>query len=134
MTCYVTYRWYYRWVSRALIIFMLMLLPFQFVWGAAAGYCAHEQGAAVKHFGHHVHKHPGKLLKASDQSSPDKKAFAGDDDSDCASCHLGCVNPVMQNSIEFALPAGKPLLAAPRSRHSLHIPYAIERPNWTLAA
>lgn len=43
-----------RWV----FAFLLFVVPFQLVWGAAAPYCAHEAAAsAKKHFGHHEHKH-----------------------------------------------------------------------------
>lgn len=113
---------------------MLSLLPFQFVWGAAASYCQHEQGASVRHFGHHAHKHQGKVVKASGESSPDKKVVVGDDDPDCASCHLSCVSPVTHSAAGFASDPSEPLRAAPTSGYPPHMPYAIERPNWTLAS
>lgn len=112
---------------------MLSLLPFQFVWGAAASYCQHEQGVGVRHFGHHDHKHQGKVLKAS-PDSPDKKLVAGDDDPDCATCHLSCVSPVMHSEMGLSTHPGEPLLTAPTGAYPPHIPYTIERPNWTLAA
>lgn len=121
-------------MRRALVIFMLMLLPFQLVWGAAASYCQHEQGAGGGHFGHHVHKHQGKVLKASGEVSPDSKSFVGDDDPDCASCHLTCVSPVMNAVVGFVSDLGEPLRAALTYGHPRHVPYSIERPNWTLAA
>jgi hypothetical protein len=40
-------------MRRALILFLLCLLPFQFAWAMAASYCAHERNPAVQHFGHH---------------------------------------------------------------------------------
>ena len=113
---------------------MLSLLPFQLVWGAAASYCEHEQGAAGRHFGHHVHEHAGKVLKASGESTPDKKNFTGDGDPDCASCHLTCVSPVMHTAVWLSPEPGSPMRAAPSNERPPHIPYAIERPNWTLAA
>jgi hypothetical protein len=120
-------------MRRILVILMLMLLPFQFVWGAAAGYCQHEQGADVGHFGHHVHKHQGKMLKAGDPT-PDKKNIAGSDDPDCASCHLTCVSPVIQTAVWFSTELGADLGAEPSSQQPPYIPYSIERPNWALAA
>ncbi|MBI2750463.1 MAG: hypothetical protein HYX43_14355 [Burkholderiales bacterium] len=121
-------------MRRVLVIFMLSLLPFQFVWGAAASYCQHEQGVGVRHFGHHVHKHQGKVLKTSGESTSDKKTIAGDDDPDCASCHLTCVSPVLHTAQWVSSEPGAPLHAAPSSEQPAYIPYAIERPNWTLAA
>lgn len=112
---------------------MLSLLPFQFVWGAAASYCQHEQGAGVGHFGHHAHKHQGKVVKASGES-PDKKLVVGDDDPDCASCHLSCVSPVMHSATGFASEPGESLRASPTGGHPPHMPCSIERPNWILAA
>ncbi|MBU0601652.1 MAG: hypothetical protein KKD25_04520 [Gammaproteobacteria bacterium] len=54
-----------RWLS----ILLLVFLPFQFTWAAAAGYCQHETGAAAQHFGHHDHKHQAvakeTLIKAT---------------------------------------------------------------------
>ena len=45
-------------MRRWLFIFLLLVLPFQMVWAAAAPYCAHEVNpSAKKHFGHHEHKH-----------------------------------------------------------------------------
>lgn len=120
-------------MRRVLVILMFSLLPFQLVWGAAASYCQHEQGAGVRHFGHHVHKHQGKVLKAGD-STPDKKNIAGDDDPDCASCHLTCVSPVMHTDAWFSADTSAALRPAPSSEQPLYIPYSIERPNWTLAA
>ncbi len=113
---------------------MLMLLPFQLVWGAAASYCQHEQGAGGGHFGHHVHKHQGKVLKASGEVSPDGKSFVGCDDPDCASCHLTCMSPTMDATMGFISDVGEPPQSALNCGHPPLIPYAIERPNWALAA
>lgn len=44
-----------RWFS----ILLLVLLPIQFSWAAAAAYCEHESGARADHFGHHEHDHQG---------------------------------------------------------------------------
>ena len=120
-------------LRRALIIFMLSLLPFQFVWGAAAGYCQHEQGASAKHFGHHAHQHSGKSLKAAGESSPDTKNVVGADDPDCVNCHLSCVSPVMHVAVTFVGEPSAPLRAARTQEHPTHFAHAIERPKWTLA-
>lgn len=121
-------------MRRILVILVLSLLPFQLVWGAAASYCRHEQGADVRHFGHHVHKHQGKVLKVSGESTPDNKNFTADDDPDCASCHLTCVSPVMHTAVWFSSDLAEPMTAALSSNQPPYVPNTIERPNWTLAA
>ena len=70
-------------MRRLLLILLLFWLPFQFAWGAAAGYCQHEQTAQVNHFGHHPHAHQGKLTHASGDATPDKKSALAGDDPDC---------------------------------------------------
>lgn len=121
-------------VRRFIVILMLSLLPFQFVWGAAASYCQHGQGAGVSHFGHHVHKHQGKALKAAGESTPDNRNTAAGDDTDCATCHLSCVSPMMTTAMWFSSEVAEPMLAAPSSAQPGYIPSVIERPNWILAA
>lgn len=116
-------------VRRVLVILMLSLLPFQLVWGAAASYCQHEQGAGVGHFGHHAHKHQGNGLKAPGESTPGKKSIAGDDDPDCASCHMGCVSPLTHTAQWFSPEPDAPLRAAPSGEQPPYIRYEIERPN-----
>lgn len=112
---------------------MLSLLPFQLVWGAAASYCQHEQGAGVQHFGHHVHKHQGKSLKSAGQNAADSKSLIGDDDPDCATCHLTCVSPLTQTPVIVPAYAAEAIHTAFVNVHPRHVPYVIERPNWTLA-
>jgi len=47
-------------MSRWIILFFTLLLPFQLVWTTAVAYCQHETGVvAVAHFGHHPHAHEG---------------------------------------------------------------------------
>jgi hypothetical protein len=115
-------------MRRRIAILLLILLPFQFSWSVAAGFCMHETGAAAKHFGHHIHVHQdGKDGKAT---SPAGQAV----DSDCAACHLDgpSLAPAVptvstsqaptpfEESIVIALPWAPPTLP--------------ERPNWTSPA
>lgn len=121
-------------MRRILVILMLVLLPFQFVWGAATSYCQHEQGAGVGHFGHHVHKHQGKVLKVG-EPTPDTKTITSYGDLDCASCHLTSVSPVvMHTAVRFSSELSAAPSAALSSQQPLYIPHSIERPKWTLAA
>lgn len=81
-------------MRRALIILLIVLLPVQFVWGAAAGYCRHEQGTMSQHYGHHLHEHQADMTGAATAADGTQSLLA--DDPDCISCHLSCVTPVPQ--------------------------------------
>ncbi|MES2972297.1 MAG: cation efflux protein, CzcI family [Pseudomonadota bacterium] len=76
-------------MRRAIVLFMLLLVQFQFVWAGAASYCAHETGiaAVASHFGHHEHRHNGA---ASDAPAAEQENNGlGLPHPDCESCHLG---------------------------------------------
>lgn len=117
-------------MHKALVIFLLVLLPVQFVWGAAAVYCQHEQGNEVSHFGHHLHKHQGKVTKSVDGSSDKTKLVSGED-VDCVSCHLSCA-PVVSD-VRLRVLADEMTQAAPAAQraHSWLLVEAIDRPKWT---
>ena len=40
-------------MRRWLLIFLLLLLPFQLSWAASAAYCQHERDTQPEHWGHH---------------------------------------------------------------------------------
>ncbi len=73
-------------MKKYLAMFLLVLLPLQFSWAAAAGYCQHEAGVTANHPGLHTDNH-----HAADhhESGKDGAPSAGVH-SDCAACHLGC--------------------------------------------
>lgn len=119
-------------MRRALFTLMLVILPLQSVWAAAASYCRHETGIAAKHLGHHDHEHmqvkaDGKVDAKSD-SAPAPGA-----DTDCSICHLSTAP-----SLASSTAAGPASLDAPpqfayhRSDLS-HIPAGPERPDRSLA-
>ncbi len=66
-----------RWFA----VLLLMLLPLQAVWAAAAPYCAHEEDPATMHVGHHSHEHQG-----AQQDDNGSEAPAGSH-ADCHVCH-----------------------------------------------
>jgi hypothetical protein len=114
-----------RWV----FVLLLMVVPFQWVWGAAASYCAHEASQATKkHFGHHEHQHEAgdeaPALDADDPADP-----SGTHHADCESCHLGC-----HAVVQAAAPAIATLprdVAADRGppRYRSHVPDGPRRPD-----
>ncbi len=113
-----------RWV----FAFLLLVVPFQLVWGSVAPYCAHEVSvSAKKHFGHHEHKHQagGDIVSATDDAADNTGAYHAD----CESCHLGCSAfiPTMIPAV-VALPhrnATRP----PEPRYDSHIPGGPQRPD-----
>ncbi len=118
-------------VRRFCLLFLLVILPFQFAWGAAAGYCGHEKTAGAGHFGHHGHQHKAKA--DTDGEAVAKKVGAIADDPDCAMCHLGCVQPpTHQTTVVVDTPAAASTTLSSQRAESGR-PGRIERPKWTLA-
>lgn len=112
-----------RWVS----IFLLMILPLQFSYAAAAAYCQHETETGAGHFGHHVHQHHD--LGASKEPAKGKSSLQLDQD--CGVCHSGGLQSVPQ---QFELTLAQ-LPASPVSPSRIKVFSSIdisqiERPNW----
>jgi hypothetical protein len=117
-------------MRRRILLLLLMLLPFQFCWSAAAAYCRHESGATTVHLGHHFHVH-----KAVSQADPAAGALAGLD-GDCPSCVLHADGPslppdiaALAASVAHLAPVPSEARAAPPPPPSLP-----ERPNWAWPA
>lgn len=118
-------------MRRLLVILMMVVMPFQLSWAAAATYCQHESNPVASHYGHHVHKHLAKSGDAKSDSSPSKLLS----DDDCTVCHLGGVGIVSMPS--FAFPAVSATLDTTRGIVPLLTstrPDRPERPKWTHAA
>lgn len=117
-----------RW---SIIAFMLLLLPFQMVWAAAAPVCAHEtQAAAKKHFGHHEHQHQGSTSATTDNDvTPDSSSGSGSYHADCETCHLGTsVAVTSATAVSPPLPLGA-IRGDHGSTYRSHIPSGLERPD-----
>jgi hypothetical protein len=110
-------------LRRFLLIFLAVLLPLQFSWGAVSGYCEHESGARAKHFAHHEHVHKAETKKVADlKVAPDN---------DCGTCHGAGVTALV--GPQAALPAlvrgNLPNAAVTRAPPSLP-PDGPYRPQW----
>ena len=117
-------------MRRLLLVLLLMFLPLQSVWAAAANYCAHEAAASGAHFGHPAHEHHdvGDDDKAGDKAGANSgKASSPDMD-----CHAhGMSNAPHQHA--SALPLWvQAMQLAPFVRFTLPTPspQRPERPNW----
>ena len=134
-------------MRRLLLVFLLVLMPLQTVWSAAAAYCAHEQAPAAAHFGHHVHEHAGAYqdgdahADVGHASADDAQGGAagsifnlGSADLDCHTCHgSGTVLfAPWEASAPLAL-SGHPLPQVAAQLPAPLIPRP-ERPNWRPAA
>ncbi len=112
-------------------VLLLVFLPLQSVWGAAASYCGHESDAATKHFGHHEHKHQqGKAERSTDSKGSAKAGTFGD--FDCATCQLSAPTLTADLVAGIAPAAAPPQFSYHRSDLS-HIPAGPERPDRALA-
>ncbi|MGE3345911.1 MAG: cation efflux protein, CzcI family [Ramlibacter sp.] len=115
-------------MRRWFLVFLLLMVQLQFVWGAAAAYCGHEtSGAPVTHFGHHEHRHQGD----------DPRALTSEEDSnglgilhaDCGSCHFGTSGTLPAPGVVVAAQGQSEYFADRGPRFSSHVPSAPERPD-----
>lgn len=108
-----------RWIA----IFLLVFLPLQSAWAAAAAYCQHEEDPTTLHVGHHAHAHAGAEADAHHDNGP------AADHPDCQVCHAAVaavsdhVAPALQSGIDSPFPGGERALPA----SPITLP---ERPNW----
>jgi hypothetical protein len=114
-------------MKKFLLILLLMAIPFQYFWAAAAVYCQHEKDSTT-HFGHHGHQHKAHTSESDGPGNPEK--FHGD----CEYCHLfshASVIPTFSEQPIFSARNHVPLVA---HDYLSHIPAPPKRPNWPLVA
>ncbi len=124
-----------RWLTLMLLVF----IPLQLSWSAAAAYCHHENAGAARHFGHHPHEHvdkadPSSLKDAAAKAEAHKTHKADQPcDGDCAYCHLGSaaaliaevLKPGTQQAALATLEVEPPVSTRAPDQH--------DRPNWRIA-
>lgn len=77
-------------MRRFVIICLLMILPLQWSWAAAASVCAHEADSAAQHLGHHQHDHAqvdASLKNVDAETAPDNTTGADTKTSFDGDCH-----------------------------------------------
>jgi hypothetical protein len=117
-------------MRRLVLICMMLLLPVQWTWAAAASFCAHETGLASKHFGHHEHHHKA----AAGDASKDGESSPAGLDMDCGYCHLsGSLWVASVQTQSMSLTETAPPTQDPPPRGS-HLTSGPERPDRWLAA
>lgn len=111
-----------------LLTLLLAILPLQFAWSAASGYCRHETEVGAAHFGHHEHQ-----SGSSSQKNNEAKLKTMADSDDCVGCHV---------TAAYIAPEANPLLLPllgewpPAFRFPAYhppIPIGLERPARSLA-
>lgn len=113
-------------VKKWLLILLLLVLPLQISWAAAAVYCQHEQEAAVAHIGHHEHQHPAQVDASDDQDGQNELPQVH---SDCGYCHGVSQAAFLSHLSPMMMPTGL-LTAEPHSHaFSSHIPDGPRRPD-----
>ncbi|RZI40012.1 DUF2946 domain-containing protein [Herbaspirillum sp. HC18] len=117
-------------MKKLLLIFLLVLLPLQFCWAAAAAYCQHEGEKSAQHFGHHSHKHDAKADLPDNADKGGKVKIHVD----CGYCHLSCQVSALTTVPEVVLPTGSTHVEKPARPYSSHIPDGLQRPDWHLVA
>jgi len=86
-------------MRRLIITFLLALLPLQFAFASAAGYCGLDEAKAPSHFGHHDHSGSAPVADTK------KDVDTGSVDIECGICHLGCAQPQPHMPDVATLPA-----------------------------
>ncbi len=119
-------------MRRWLIIALLLVLPLQFAWAAAAAYCGHEEAPAKTHVGHHAHEHQADQ---SDSGADKQYAKAGKlvADNDCGYCHLSFAKPMLPLTLQFDTNAHFSVHTAPNMTFESRGPDHHDRPKWQLA-
>ena len=119
-------------MRRFVAILLLMLLPLQAIWAAAAPYCQHEgerQGeAASHHIGHHQPEH-----HHADGEGDHGGSAGSAEHSDCHVCHGGVVLSHEVRTVQVLASATQPV---PPEAHGLTAPPSErpERPKWPALA
>ena len=116
-------------MRKLVAILLLSLLSLQTSWAAVASYCQHEQGASVRHLGHHDHQHEAHKANQSHKAVQPGATMA---DADCGLCQAGfltalMIDPVLPVASFNASGLAEPVGLRPASP-PLDLP---ERPNWS---
>lgn len=126
-------------MRRFVALLLLVLLPLQAIWAAAAPYCQHEAEAASHHIGHHQPEHAhAPAVDAADATDVhgnpgDQAGDAASTHSDCHTCHGGTVLAHEVRPLQVMLATTQP---APAAVHGLPAPPTErpDRPSWPALA
>lgn len=108
-------------MRRLVALFLLLLLPLQFAFAAAAPYCAMEKVETPTHFGHHDHVADAAL--AQDEGKNDSSVSG-----DCGICHLASAQTAPSDASANPEAHAALVKALPDLRRPQHVQEPSERP------
>lgn len=111
-------------MRRFFSLLLMLLLPLQFSFAAAAAYCVDEKPEVAAHFGHHDHA-DADLTAADD-------ADAGQ--ADCGVCHLACAKAQSAIYLPTVTPEPQAPVAFLHDSFPQHEPEPSDRPPIVSAA
>ena len=114
-------------MRRLFALLLLLLMPVQFAFAAAAPYCALEKAEVAAHFGHH--EHPDAPAPAKDDGK-DRSPIADD----CGVCHLGSAQAPLSIAATFTLIQAELMRAALDHQRPHHLQEPTDRPPRTSLA
>lgn len=117
-------------MRRWLALVLLCLLPLQVSWAAVAEYCAHEQGPAAQHFGHHDDEHAAWPDDTSDAAHSGSASPAHDHPSHLA----GFAGLLGDSGFSLKVPPHASPRAEDRPPPASLPPDQPERPKWAVPA
>lgn len=94
-------------MQRIVLVLLLMLLPVQWTWAAAASICRHETSVHANHFGHHEHRHDHttSVSSASDAAADEGVQTESGVHADCATCHAAVPGLMMPPAVVMGVQA-----------------------------
>ncbi len=113
-------------MRRALLIFMIAMLPIQWVWAAAATTCQHDNCASTAHFGHHAHNHDAGKTAGASSGEP---GLPGSDHADCGVCQLSAAKTCGGSTWQADSGSVPVRTVTAMLLFDSHIPSGLERPN-----
>jgi hypothetical protein len=121
-------------MRRWLTILLLVVLPLQFSWAAAASYCQHDEDASTQHVGHHDHQHQAADSSAAGDATKsdttDAKSKSTGLDGDCAYCQMSIAKSLSIPTVALLSPTVAYDLTAVPGLVGSPLRDRIERPKW----
>lgn len=114
-------------VQKLFFIFLVIIMPLQATWAAAADYCKPGKEVTAKHFGHHEHEHEHQHAQLGQSSDDDA---AGSSTTDCLNCHGSYSGMVVSTFGAPPIGAVASPLANPTSRLLSTSSSRPEKPKW----
>jgi hypothetical protein len=117
-------------MRRALVVFMMVLLPFQWVWAAAASTYTHEAAGSAAQFSQHVHDHVHEhgAEQANVATDSEQASFAADHPH-CGGSHVWADMSCHDAALPPISGWGCERIGAATSAYNSHIPAGPERPD-----